>query len=274
MTKLIWGTVGNRLFEVGVDRGVLYVDNNPGVPWDGLTSVTEEPTGGEPVPYYADGLKYLNIASAEEFEATLEAFSSPSEFDICDGTAAIYAGLFITQQPRKQFGLSYRTRVGNDTEAQDYGYKIHLVYNALSSPSQRAHVTLNDESVPITLSWHISTIPPAIASFRPSAHLMLDSTKSDLDLMSILEGYLYGADGIPSTLLSPSQLSTLVGSWVPLELTARLNFIGIFPGNPEELPEGGTPGGYTGDTYLIDNDLWIFNDGEWQNFGPIPGAPF
>lgn len=194
MSRLIWGAVGERFYEAGADRGVLYLPNAAGVPWNGLKSVQESPTGGEPTPYYIDGLKYQNIAAAEEFEATLEAFSSPPEFGVCDGTAAIQNGLFITQQPRKSFGLSYRSRVGNDIDGLDLGYKIHLVYGALAAPSSRSNSTLSDSTSPLGLSWKITTTPPVLAAYKPSAHMVVDSRFTPALLLSELEDILYGSD--------------------------------------------------------------------------------
>ena len=193
MAVLVWGNVGERYFETGVDRGVLFPKTGPGVAWNGLVSVSEAPTGGEPRPYYLDGFKYLNLATAEEFAATIDAFSSPTEFDKCDGTASIHNGLFITQQPRESFGLSYRTRVGNDTDGADFGYKIHLVYNALAAPSTRTNSTLNDSPAPITFSWGITTAPPPITGFKPSAHFVIDSRKTPASVLSLIEGVLYGS---------------------------------------------------------------------------------
>lgn len=192
MTALEWGAVGQRFFETGTDRGVLYPKTGEGVSWNGLLSVSEEPSGGEAKPYYFDGFKYLNLATAEEFVATIEAFSAPPEFGVCDGTAAIHNGLFITQQRRESFGFSYRTKIGNDLDGADHGYKLHLVYNALSSPSQRSNTSIGDSLEPMTLSWGITTAPPPISGFRPSAHFIIDSLKTEEEVLVQIEDMLYG----------------------------------------------------------------------------------
>lgn len=204
MTRLAWGTPGERFFETGIDRGVLYVGNFAGVPWNGITSVSEAPNGGEAKPYYFDGFKYLNVSSAEEFEATITAFSSPREFDVCDGTLSISNGLYATQQPRKSFNLSYRTMVGNDTNGSTHGYKIHLVYNALAAPSSRDNTSIGDSADPISLSWAITTRPPAINGMKPTAHMIIDSRKTPVSLLTAIENILYGSSStsarIPSIL--------------------------------------------------------------------------
>lgn len=219
MTVLSWGDLGQRFYETGVDRGVLYVGSNAGVAWSGLISVEESPTGGSPLPYYFDGYKYLNIATAEEFEATINAFSSPPEFDLCDGTGMIHSGLFVTQQPRKPFNFSYRTKIGNDVDGLDLGYKIHLVYNALSGPTSRANGTLNDSTSAMTLSWSITTAPPPLLGFRPSAHLVLDSRTTADALMSEIEDILYGTETSSPRMPSPQELSDLFTNNVPLLIT-------------------------------------------------------
>lgn len=194
MPRLSWDAVGQRFYETGVDRGVLYVEANPGVAWTGLTSVSESSSGGEAKAYYIDGVKYLNISSAEEFEATLEAFASPSEFGPCDGTVSVQNGLFVTQQPRKSFGLSYRTKIGNDTDGTDHGYKIHLVYNALAAPSDRANKTMGDSTDPLGLSWTITTLSPVVTGFKPTAHFVIDSRFTPTEILIEVEDTLYGND--------------------------------------------------------------------------------
>jgi len=217
MTRLVWGAVGQRFFEAGTDRGVLFVDNL-GVPWNGLKSVSEEPSGGGPQAYYHDGIKYLNLSQAEEFEATIEAFSAPAEFARCDGEIPLYSGLSITQQPRKTFGLSYRTRVGNDVDSTDYGYKIHIVYNSLASPSTRERRTLGVSTDPLTLSWKITTTPPAISGYRPTAHLVIDSRTTPRPILSEIEDILYGTDETISRLPTPQEIITIFSSpWVDVE---------------------------------------------------------
>lgn len=194
MTKIIWGQPGTRLFEEGVDRGVLFVAGEDGVPWNGLTAVKENPSGGDPEPYYIDGVKYLNLSSSSEFQAVIEAFGSPDEFARCDGQYAIHSGLFITQQPRLPFDFTYRSRLGNDLQGLDYGYKLHFVWNALAGSSERSNETITASPNPETLSWPISTLPPKITGYKPSSHMVVDSTKTSPELLSELEDILYGTN--------------------------------------------------------------------------------
>jgi len=210
MSRLVWGEAGTRLFEIGVNRGVLYPPNAAaGVAWNGLTAVKESPSGGEPQAYYQDGVKYFQIASAEEFDATIEAFSAPPEFALCDGTANVYAGLFITQQPRKQFGFSYCTLVGNDLVAETYGYKIHLVYGALAKPAARSNDTISASTEPMELSWDVTTVPQIVPGFKPSAHLIIDSRLATPAHLEALENMLYGQEGISPRLPSQQELVDL-----------------------------------------------------------------
>lgn len=193
MTRVIWGASGERYYETGVDRGMLYI-NYLGVAWSGLISVTESPSGAEPRPFYLDGFKYLNLASAEEYEATIVALSSPPEFKQCEGIKSIQNGLFATQQPRIPFGLSYRTLIGND-HTPDLGYKIHIVYNALAGPAERIHNTVNEQSEAEQLSWSITTAPHGeVTGIKPTAHFVIDSTLTDPALLEELEGIFYGTD--------------------------------------------------------------------------------
>jgi hypothetical protein len=194
MSRLSWDNVGKRFYEAGVDRGVLYPPSGSGVSWNGLISVSESPSGGEAKPYYIDGYKYLNLPAKEEFEATLEAFYSPPEFDWCDGTAVILKGLSVLQQPRKEFGLCYRTRIGNDVDGSEHGYKLHLVYNVLAQPTQHAYSTIGDVDNLTPLSWALTTRPLLIPNFAASSHFEIDSTKTDSIVMMILENILYGSD--------------------------------------------------------------------------------
>ena len=191
MTKLTWDAPGERYYESGVDRGVLFYKNE-GFAWPGLVSVAENPTGGEPTPYYIDGYKYLNVASAEEFEAAIEAFSSPTQFDECNGTNQMYGGLRITQQPKKSFGFCYRTLIGNDIEGLQHGYKIHLVYNALAGPLKRTYSTLTDSGEAQVLSWDITTRAPKLDGFRPTAHFVVDTRYTDPAILAAVEDLIYG----------------------------------------------------------------------------------
>lgn len=212
MTKIAWDARGERYFEVGVDRGVLYVDLESGVPWSGLISVNETPSGAEERPYYIDGIKYLNLRSSEEFAATIEAFNAPYEFNVCDGNVAIHTGLFATQQPRKPFGLSYRTKVGNDLDGSDYGYKIHLVYNALAAPTIRNNITIRRTAESSRFSWTVSTLPPPITGYKRTSHLVIDSKLTDPLVLSEIEDLLYGTISTNATLPNPDDLIAIFDS--------------------------------------------------------------
>lgn len=209
MARITWDVRGERFFEMGVDRGVLYAPSQPGVPWLGLISINESVSGGEPRPYYLDGEKYLNLLSAEEFAATIEAFGAPAEFGPCDGNLSIHNGLIATQQPRKSFHMSYRTRVGNDIDGADLGYKIHLVYNALAAPSQRNSSTIAGTPDPTKYSWSVSTKAPAITGYKPTAHLVVDTRTTDPDVLSDVEDILYGTDANPPAMPTPDDLIAL-----------------------------------------------------------------
>lgn len=200
MTRLSWGDPGERFFEAGVDRGVLYVDAAEGVPWNGLVSVSEAPVGGETTPFYVDGVKYSNNHTSEEFEATLEAYTYPDEFSECDGTALVANGLFATSQRRKPFGLSYRTNIGNDVDGAEHGYKIHLVYGASASPSPRSNTTMSDSVAPFNFSWKLTTKPPAFLGRRRTAHFVIDSRETPADVLAHIEDVLYGTDDTPPRL--------------------------------------------------------------------------
>lgn len=214
MTALTWDQVGERLYETGVDRGVLYIPNgsgiyDTGVAWNGLTAVTESPSGAEASPQYADNTKYLNLVSAEEFGATIEAFTYPDEFGQCDGTAAPASGVILGQQGRKSFGLAYRTRLGNDLDGVDYGYKLHLIYGALAAPSEKAYATINDSPEAITFSWEVATTPVAVASYKPTSVIVIDSTVVSSDDLSALEDILYGTEGVDPRLPLPDEVIAL-----------------------------------------------------------------
>lgn len=200
MGKLIWDQIGERVYETGVNKGVLYPFNNTtkeydkGVAWNGLTNVSENPSGAEATPLYADNIKYLNLMSAENFGATVEAYTYPDEFAECNGEVALAEGVIAGQQKRKAFGMSYQTRIGNDTDAEA-GYKIHLVYGALAAPSQKSYATINDSPEAITFSWELSTTPVEVPGMKPTASLVIDSTKVDPTKLKALEEILYGQDG-------------------------------------------------------------------------------
>ena len=199
MSKIVWDKTGERTYETGIDRGVLYPQATggtypKGVAWNGLTTVTESPSGAEANPQYADNIKYLNLISAEEFGATVEAFTYPDEFAVCDGSAEPSVGLVLGQQTRKPFGLCYRTVLGNDTEGQEHGYKLHLIYNALAAPSEKGYSSINDSPEAISFSWEISTTPIEIEGYSPAASITIDSTKVDKAKLAALEVILYGKD--------------------------------------------------------------------------------
>ena len=196
--KLVWDQEGQKLYETGVDRGVLFVYNEgvygTGVAWNGLINVNESPSGAEPTALWADNKKYLELMSTEEFGFTIEAYMSPEEFDVCDGSVEIAPGVFAGQQTRKGFGFSYRTLIGNDAEGTDYGYKVHIVYGAKAKPSGRDNATVNDSPEAITLSWECTTTPVDVPGGKPTAHLVIDSTKTDTGKMAALEALLYGGE--------------------------------------------------------------------------------
>lgn len=199
MSKLIWDQVGERLYETGVKQCVLYPQGANGtyplgVAWNGITAVTESPSGADTTPLYADDQKYLNLVSAEEFGATIEAYTYPDEFAQCDGSAEISAGVMVGQQSRKAFGLAYKTTIGNDTDNYDYGYKLHIVYGAVAAPSEKGYATINDSPDAITFSWELTTTPVPVPGFRPSASITIDSTKADPEKLAELETILFGAD--------------------------------------------------------------------------------
>lgn len=218
MVQLTWGNPGERLFETGVDRGVLYPRTGPGVAWSGLIAVNESPTGGDANPFYMDGIKYQDRGTAEEFAGTIEAYTYPKEFGRCDGSESIADGLFVTQQYRQPFGMSYRTKVGNDTSGQDHGYKIHIVYNAKATPTERGNQTITNSPEAITFSWGFTTIPKRISGVRPSAHLVIDSTVTDPAIVSTIEDLLYGTVDTAPSLPTPTDILNIYieGGPVPL----------------------------------------------------------
>ena len=220
VTRLLnWDQTGEKIYETGTDRGVLYPMSGStygaGVAWNGLTAVTETPSGAEPTDLYADNIKYVSLRSAEEFGGTIEAYTYPDEFGQCDGSAELTPGVTIGQQTRKAFGLCYRTNVGNDTDGNDHGYKLHLVYGATVSPSERGYSTINDSPDAITFSWEFKTTPIAVEGFKPTAILIIDSTKVDATKLATLEAILYGtaSDGVnaevPARLPLPAEVADI-----------------------------------------------------------------
>ena len=222
MAKLVWDKSSERLYETGVKNGVLYVQGTggtypKGVAWNGLTAVTESPSGAEPTPLYADDIKYLNLLSTEEFGATIEAYTYPDEFAECDGSKSLAAGVYIGQQARKAFGMCYKTTLGNDTEGNDHGYKLHIIYGALAAPSEKAYETINDSPEAITFSWEISTTPVNVKGSKPTATIVIDSTKANPEKLAALEVILFGADapngegtGTDPRLPLPDEIATLM----------------------------------------------------------------
>lgn len=216
MAKLKWDVQGERYFETGVSNGVLYPFKeskySTGVAWNGLTAVNESPSGAEPTPLYADNIKYLNLLSNEEYAATVEAYTYPDEFAACDGSAEIATGVSVGQQTRQMFGLSYVTKLGNDTDGQDHGYKIHLIYGALAKPSQKNYATINDNPEAITFSWELSTTPVAVPNMKPTACITIDSTKVEPAKLKKIEDKLYGTETEEATLPTPSELAALIAA--------------------------------------------------------------
>lgn len=220
MAKLVWDQTGERLYETGVDRGVLYLIDGTnkysnGVAWNGLTAVTESPAGAEATDLYADNIKYLSMRSAETFGATVEAYTYPDEFGECDGSASLATGVTIGQQSRKTFGLCYRTVLGNDVNGNDHGYKLHLIYGCTASPSEKAYATINDSPEAITFSWELSTTPVNVTGFKPTASITIDSTTADEDCLAALEEILYGSDtgdsgGTAPRLPLPDEVKTVM----------------------------------------------------------------
>lgn len=213
--RLVWDETGKRFYETGVKMGVLYVQGTggtygTGVAWNGLTAVTESPSGAEANPMYADDIKYLNLFSAEEFGATIEAYTYPEEFEQCDGSASLVAGVTIGQQERKQFGFCYRTSLGNDTDGNDHGYKLHIVYGCKASPSEKAYATVNDSPEAITFSWEVTTTPVNVTGAKPTATITIDSTKVDQGKLTALENILYGSSTAAARLPLPDEIKTIM----------------------------------------------------------------
>ena len=218
MSKIVWDKTGERYYETGVKNGVLYVQDSggtypKGVAWNGLTAITESPSGAEATSLYADDMKYLNLTSAEEFGATIEAYTYPDEFAECDGSATLVEGVTIGQQTRKTFGLCYRTALGNDVQNEAYGYKLHIIYGAKAAPSEKAYSTINDSPEAITFSWEVTTTPVNVTGAKATACLTIDSTKADPAKLAALEAILYGTDGEPGAeprLPLPDEIKSLM----------------------------------------------------------------
>lgn len=217
MSKLVWDATGTREYETGVKNGVLYVQNESGtyengVAWNGLISVTESPSGAEATPLYADDIKYLELFSTEEFGATIECYTYPKEFEACDGSAEIATGVVIGQQNRKSFGLCYRTTLGNDVKGNEYGYKLHLIYGCKAAPSEKAYSTINDSPEAITFSYEVTTTPVQVTGHKPTASLVIDSTKIEPSKLAQIEAKLYGDVSTEASLPTPDEILELIGA--------------------------------------------------------------
>ena len=223
MSKLLWDKTGERFYETGVKKVVLYVAGEAdaegkvdsygkGVAWNGVTAISESPSGAEATPLYADDVKYLNLVSAEEFGASIEAYTYPEEFAACDGSAELVAGVKLGQQARKQFGLSYVTTLGNDEKGNELGYKIHIIYGCLAAPSEKAYNTINDSPEAITFSWEITTTPVEVEGFKPTATIVIDSTKVGAEKLAALEAVLHGGEDTEARLPLPAEIKTLLSA--------------------------------------------------------------
>jgi hypothetical protein len=216
MSRLTWANFGERFYELGIDRGVLYVDSDAGVAWSGLVSIAETPSGGGAKPFYVDGYKYLNIADSEEFEAKISAFYSPPEFDVCDGITEIQPGLYATQQRRKPFGLSYRTKIGNDIDGENHSYKIHLVFNALAEPTDHTYASLDDKNDAPVLAWSMTTKPVLIPGVGYASHLVINAGEATPYALNQLEEMLYGTDDDPPRLPTGPEVAAMFEDAAPL----------------------------------------------------------
>ena len=216
MPKIVWDATGEKLYETGVDHGVLYpmVEGTypKGVAWNGLTAVTESPSGAEATPLYADNIKYLNLMSAEEFGATIEAYTYPEEFEACNGVVEIAEGVYAGQQTRQTFGMCYRTLLGNDVANTNYGYKLHIIYGALASPSEKAYATVNDSPEAVTFSWEVTTTPVTVTGQKPTATLVIDSTKVEATKLAALEAILFGSESEEARLPLPDEIVQTIGT--------------------------------------------------------------
>lgn len=263
--RLIWDNAGEKLYETGVKRGVIYPTNadgtyGKGVVWNGLSSVSESPSGAEANPIYADDQKYLELRSAEEFGATVEAYTYPDEFAVCDGSAEVASGVMIGQQTRKRFGFCYRTIIGNDTETDAYGYKLHLIYNAMASPSERSYQTVNDSPEAITFSWEMTTTPIAVGdNYKPTASLTIDSTKCDRTKLEQLEDMLYGTQNSDPTLPLPAEVISMMGGDTTVEINLSRANLKLSVGQTYTLKATTTPAGQTV-TFSTDADTYATVD--------------
>lgn len=234
MSRITWGTAGKRFYETGIDRGVVYPNGGSGVAWNGLLSVNESVSGGEAKPFFFDGYKYQNRAGPEDFEATIEAYTYPEEFELCNGTVNLGAGLFLTQQRRLPFGLCYRTKVGNDIVGDSYGYKLHLIYNALAAPTTKNYTSVDDTPEAIAFSWDITTKPVLVSGHKATPHIIIDTSKLTAPLLASLESLIYGTPDANPRLPLPAELITLFLGWPTLEIVDNGN--GTFTAyGPDEM---------------------------------------
>lgn len=241
MAKLLWDQIGEKFYETGVDHGILFVNDNgsygEGVAWNGLTAVTESPSGAEASPIYADNIKYLNLYSAEEFGCTIEAYTYPDEFGVCDGSADIAKGVSIGQQERKSFGFAYRTRLGNDSEGDSYGEKIHLIYGCRASTTQKGYSTVNDSPEAINFSWEVTTTPVPVKGFRPTANVIIDSTKTDSEKYNTLISIIEGTDDTYTKLTTaPEDWSTNYANYYTKDGTGK--YVAVTGGVAPTFSEG------------------------------------
>ncbi|AOZ64884.1 major tail protein [Streptomyces phage Maya] len=259
MPRITWGGSGSRAYETGIDRGVLFVGSQAGVAWIGLTSVEENPVGGQNKSYYIDGVKYLQTSGPEEYTATINAFTYPDEFGVCDGTAQVRPGLHLTQQRRKSFGFSYRTLIGTDLNP-DKGYKIHIVYNALAEPARRNYSSISDSPEPLDFSWTITTKAPAVSGYKHSAHVVIDSRTTSPQTLKVIEDILYGSDEQMSRLPSISELIDIFDELHVLVVTDNGDGTVTIEGPDEAIRmldsnifqiEWSTVGAIDEDTYMI-----------------------
>jgi hypothetical protein len=228
MTRISWDQVGNRYFEAGIDRGVLFVEGQPGIPWLGLVNFNQQQSGGESSPRYLDGIKISNRSSPEEFEGTLEAYTYPEEFERCDGTYRAENGLRITQQRRRPFNMVYRSKVGNDVAGLNKAYKIHILYNLKAEPSDRGYRTLLEQNEPLTLNWRITSRAVPVEGYRPSAHFIVDSRDIPTELLTQLEDLLYGTETTDSSLPTPGELLFLFDSYLDEVYDAGTPYTPVF----------------------------------------------
>lgn len=240
MTALDWSTVGKRIIETGVDRGVLYVGNSPGVVWPGLISVTESPEGGDVTRYYLDGVAFLMSATSTDFAGTINAYASPEEFDACEGIRSV-DGMLVADQPKQLFGLSYRTKLGNDTKSLEYGYKLHLIYNALAGTPSKDYVSIAESTTALALAWDIKARPITIPGRRPTGHLIFDSTEVDPTKLSLLETILYGDSDSDPHLPSVAELSAIFDFTLPPADEDDLIYDGGNPDGVLDVLDAGGP---------------------------------